>query len=187
VHSEAHVAFIRDLCQAGGGEIDADTYVSEPSYQAALHAAGGACTLVRALSSGQATTGFCALRPAGHHADRDRAMGFCLPDRADRTGVPARAGPRLSRLRRPPRRPTGAVPAARRILGQMTCNVRDFAREVRAPLGAVLEGGYAPAALGQSVVATVAALGGAGEALSAAPDAIVTPHAASHLGHRWTL
>jgi acetoin utilization deacetylase AcuC-like enzyme len=71
--------------------------------------------------------------------------------------------------------------------GQMTCHVRDLARDVRASLGAVLEGGYAPAALGQSVVATIAALGGAGEAESAAPDAIVTPRAASHLGHRWTL
>ena len=78
VHHEAHIAFIRDLCAAGGGEIDADTYVGEASYQAALHAAGGACALVRALSSGEVTTGFCALRPAGHHAERDRAMGFCL-------------------------------------------------------------------------------------------------------------
>ena len=78
VHTEAHAAFIRDLCAAGGGAIDADTYVGQASYQAALHAARGACMLVRALSSGQATTGFCALRPAGHHAERDRAMGFCL-------------------------------------------------------------------------------------------------------------
>ena len=69
---------------------------------------------------------------------------------------------------------------------QMTCRVRDFARDVGAPIGAVLEGGYAPAALGQRVVATIAALGGAGEADSAAPDAIITPRAASHLGDRWT-
>jgi acetoin utilization deacetylase AcuC-like enzyme len=69
----------------------------------------------------------------------------------------------------------------------MTCHVREFARDLGAPLGAVLEGGYAPAALGQSVVATIAALAGAGEGESAAPDAIVTPRATSHLGHRWTL
>ncbi|MGI8711840.1 MAG: hypothetical protein ACR2NR_01390 [Solirubrobacteraceae bacterium] len=47
-------------------------------YEAALHAAGGACELVRRLTSGMAEAGFCALRPAGHHAERDRAMGFCL-------------------------------------------------------------------------------------------------------------
>ena len=279
VHSEAHVAFIRDLCQAGGGEIDADTYVGEASYQAALHAAGGACTLVRALTSGQATTGFCALRPAGHHAERDRALGFCLFNNVSiaaelairtlgvrrvmiidwdvhhgngtaeifrhrrdvlvasihqsglfpGTGATADIGtgdgqgytvnlpvPRgsaedvwLSLLEylivpigleyRPELvlvsagydahedDPLGQCRLRAESFGQMTCHVRDLARDVGAPLGAVLEGGYAPAALGQSVVATVAALGGAGEAYSAAPDPIVTPRAASHLGHRWTL
>ncbi|MGZ4314187.1 MAG: histone deacetylase family protein, partial [Solirubrobacteraceae bacterium] len=40
VHSERHVAFVRDLCLAGGGQIDPDTYVGEASYEAALHAAG---------------------------------------------------------------------------------------------------------------------------------------------------
>ena len=83
--------------------------------------------------------------------------------------------------------PLGQCQLSTASFGQMTCHVRDFARDVGAPLGAVLEGGYAPAALGHSVVATIAALGGAGEAESAAPDAIVTPRAASHLGHRWTL
>ena len=83
--------------------------------------------------------------------------------------------------------PLGQCQLRTASFGQMTCHVRDFARDVGAPFGAVLEGGYAPAALGQSVVATIAALGGAGEAESAAPDAIVTPRAASHLGHRWTL
>ena len=78
VHSDHHVAFLRDLCGAGGGQVDEDTYVGEASYEAALHAAGGACEMVRGLAAGHASAGFCALRPAGHHADRDRAMGFCL-------------------------------------------------------------------------------------------------------------
>jgi acetoin utilization deacetylase AcuC-like enzyme len=78
VHSEAHVAFIRDLCGSGGGQIDQDTYVGEASYEAALHAAGGAGELVRMLMAGASDTGFAALRPAGHHAEHDRAMGFCL-------------------------------------------------------------------------------------------------------------
>jgi acetoin utilization deacetylase AcuC-like enzyme len=77
-HSERHVHAIRDLCAAGGGAIDADTFVGEASYRAALHAAGGACEMARALLAGEARLGFCAVRPSGHHAERDRAMGFCL-------------------------------------------------------------------------------------------------------------
>ena len=78
VHSAAHVARIRDLCMAGGGQIDADTFVGEKSYSAALHAVGGACELVRALVRGEARAGFSAMRPSGHHAGHDYAMGFCL-------------------------------------------------------------------------------------------------------------
>jgi acetoin utilization deacetylase AcuC-like enzyme len=70
---------------------------------------------------------------------------------------------------------------------QLACHVRDLAGALGAPVGAVLEGGYEPRALGESVVATLSALLGEGEAESAAPDPIVTPRAASHLGHRWTL
>jgi acetoin utilization deacetylase AcuC-like enzyme len=71
--------------------------------------------------------------------------------------------------------------------GQMACHVRDLAHALGAPLGAVLEGGYDPTAVGESVVAVLAALQGDGDAESAAPGAIVTPPAASHLGHRWAL
>ena len=80
VHSAAHVRSIRQLCAAGGGAIDPDTYVGEASYRAALHAAGGACEMVSALLAGDGEVGFCAVRPSGHHAERDRAMGFCLFD-----------------------------------------------------------------------------------------------------------
>ena len=51
---------------------------SPGSWEAALRAAGAACALVEALVAGEAPTGFCALRPPGHHAERERAMGFCL-------------------------------------------------------------------------------------------------------------
>ena len=74
------MASIRELCLAGGGAIDADTYVGEASFQAALHAAGGAVEMARALLCGEAATGFCGVRPAGHHAEPERAMGFCLFD-----------------------------------------------------------------------------------------------------------
>ena len=78
VHTASHVQRIRDLCAAGGGQIDPDTFVGEASYRAAVHAAGGACEMVRALTRGEARVGFSAMRPSGHHAGRDYAMGFCL-------------------------------------------------------------------------------------------------------------
>ncbi|HEX7609158.1 MAG TPA: histone deacetylase [Solirubrobacteraceae bacterium] len=78
VHTAEHVRRIRELCGRGGGAIDPDTFVGEPSYQAALHAAGGPCEMVRALLAGEASVGFCGVRPSGHHAEAGRAMGFCL-------------------------------------------------------------------------------------------------------------
>jgi acetoin utilization deacetylase AcuC-like enzyme len=78
VHDPRLVEEIRTVSAAGGGNLDVDTVVSERSYDAALHAAGGACELVDRLLSGDALTGLSAHRPPGHHADRARAMGFCL-------------------------------------------------------------------------------------------------------------
>ena len=78
VHSTRHVEGIEQLCAAGGGAIDPDTFVGESSFCAALHAAGGACEMTRALVAGEASVGFCGVRPSGHHAERARAMGFCL-------------------------------------------------------------------------------------------------------------
>ena len=78
IHGARHVERIRELSLAGGGAIDPDTFVGEPSYRAALHAAGGACAMTRALMGGEAKVGFCGVRPSGHHAEPDRAMGFCL-------------------------------------------------------------------------------------------------------------
>jgi acetoin utilization deacetylase AcuC-like enzyme len=80
VHSAAHVRGIRRFCERGGGAIDPDTYAVEASWEAARRAAGGACAMVRALLGGEDEVGFCATRPAGHHAERERAMGFCLFD-----------------------------------------------------------------------------------------------------------
>jgi acetoin utilization deacetylase AcuC-like enzyme len=78
VHAAAHVRGIRDLCAAGGGAIDADTFVGETSFRAALHAAGGARAMTHALLAGEAPVAFCGVRPSGHHAERSRSMGFCL-------------------------------------------------------------------------------------------------------------
>jgi acetoin utilization deacetylase AcuC-like enzyme len=71
------VEAVREM-SARAGSFDLDTPTSEGSWNAALHAAGGACALVDALVSGEATCGVSALRPPGHHAEAERAMGFCL-------------------------------------------------------------------------------------------------------------
>jgi acetoin utilization deacetylase AcuC-like enzyme len=78
VHDPEYVRRVRELCASGGGMLDPDTAVVEASFEAALRAAGGACEMTRALLAGEARVGFCAMRPAGHHAEADRGMGFCL-------------------------------------------------------------------------------------------------------------
>ncbi len=78
VHDEAHIDAIAELCAAGGGMIDLDTVTSAGSYDAALHAAGAAAWSAERLLAGDQRAAFCAMRPPGHHAERSRAMGFCL-------------------------------------------------------------------------------------------------------------
>ena len=279
VHTVEHVDFVRRLCEAGGGWIDGDTAVGPASYTAARHAAGGAGAMVRALIDDPAQSGFCALCPSGHHAEPDRALGFCLfnnvaiaaemairelgvdrvlivdwdvhhgngtaemfrrradvlvagihqaglfpgtgaltdqgsgagrgftvnipvPKGSDEEvwmsvlehvivpiGLEYRPGLVLISAGFDAHRddPLGGCLLDSESFGQMACHVRDLARAVGAPVGAVLEGGYATAALAEGVVATVAALGGEGEAESIAPDPIVTPRVASHFGHAWVL
>ncbi|MGH2743400.1 MAG: histone deacetylase family protein [Thermoleophilaceae bacterium] len=77
VHTPEHVDAVRQT-SARAGAFDLDTPTSEGSWDAALHAAGGACALVETLLGGAERAGFSVLRPPGHHAERDRAMGFCL-------------------------------------------------------------------------------------------------------------
>jgi acetoin utilization deacetylase AcuC-like enzyme len=279
VHTPAHIDFIRRLSEAGGGRIDDDTAAGPASYVAARHAAGGACAMVRALLDDPAESGFCALRPAGHHAEPDQAMGFCLfnnvaiaaelavsqlgvervlivdwdvhhgngtaeifrrrddvlvadihqsglfpgtgaltdtgsgPGRGFTVNIPVpkgsddevwvslvehvivpigleyRPGLVLVSAGYDAHRddPLGGCRLDAGAFAQLARHVRDLAAAVAAPVGAVLEGGYASAALADSVVATIAALGGDGDAESIAPDPIVTPRVASHFGHAWVL
>jgi acetoin utilization deacetylase AcuC-like enzyme len=63
---------------AGGGRLDADTVASEGSWDAATAGAGCVLDAVDMAFDGRAPRSFCAVRPPGHHALRDRAMGFCL-------------------------------------------------------------------------------------------------------------
>jgi acetoin utilization deacetylase AcuC-like enzyme len=278
-HSAEHVRAIRDLCAAGGGAIDPDTYAVEASWEAARRAAGGACAMVRALVGGEDRVGFCGTRPAGHHAERERAMGFCLFDnlavaaelatrelgarrvfvvdwdvhhgngtaeifrRRDdvlvanihQGGIFPGTGP-LSDVGSGPGEgytinlpvPQGSgedlwlsllehivLPAGRSFepdlvlisagfdahsadplagcrldagsFAQLACQVRDFAAELGAPVGAVLEGGYDVSALAECVAATLSALGGEGEAVSAAPDPLLTSRAAAQFARYWSL
>ena len=279
VHTRGHVDSIRALCESGGGQIDSDTYVGEASYRAALHAAGGTCAMVRALVAGEAKRAFCGVRPAGHHADREHAMGFCLfnnvaigaelairqlglarvliidwdvhhgngtadifryrddvlfasiheaglypgtgalsdagsgPGAGFTINVPVLAGTDeevwISVLEhviipvalefRPElvlisagfdahrADPLGSCRLEASSFAQLAGHVHEMADQVRAPVGAVLEGGYDPDALAASVLATVAALAGNVPVESIAPDPIYTSRVAAHVGHYWTL
>jgi acetoin utilization deacetylase AcuC-like enzyme len=279
VHSPRLIESIRELCLAGGGPIDPDTFAGEPSFRAALRAAGGACEMTRALLGGEAAAGFCAVRPAGHHAEPDRAMGFCLfdnvaiaaelairelgvervmvldwdvhhgngtveafrsrpdvlvagihqegiypgsgsiadagsgPGEGYTVNLPVPAGSQgdlwLSLLEHvilpvatqfEPQLilvsagfdghvddPLAGCRLESSCFARMACQVRELAHSLGAPLGAVLEGGYAPAALAESVEATMAALAGEGEPESVAPDPILTSRAATQVGRHWSL
>ena len=78
IHPPEHVEHIRSVAAAGGGWFDADTLASAGSWDAALHAAGGACAVVDALMDEGLPTAFAGLRPPGHHCEVARPMGFCL-------------------------------------------------------------------------------------------------------------
>jgi acetoin utilization deacetylase AcuC-like enzyme len=279
IHGVGQVQRIRQLSLAGGGAIDPDTFVGEPSYRAALHAAGGACEMTRALMTGEATIGFCGVRPSGHHAEADRAMGFCLfnniaiaaelairelgarrvfildwdvhhgngtaeafrrrsdvlfasihqsgiypgtgslndvgsgPGEGYTINLPVPAGSEedlwlslVEHIVLPVARafepelvlisagfdahhedPLASCRLEANSFAEMARHVRGLAVQLDVPLGAVLEGGYEPAALAQSVQATLAALGGDEPARSAAPEPLLTSRAAAHIGHYWSL
>jgi acetoin utilization deacetylase AcuC-like enzyme len=78
VHPGRYVTAIREMSEAGGGRLDADTVISAGSWEAARYSAGGAVSLAERVVSGAAPTGFSIHRPPGHHAEPNRAMGFCL-------------------------------------------------------------------------------------------------------------
>jgi acetoin utilization deacetylase AcuC-like enzyme len=78
VHPASYVDMVESLSARGGGFLDADTAAVADTWEAAVRAAGGAVTLVDSLLGGTARTGVSALRPPGHHAERERAMGFCF-------------------------------------------------------------------------------------------------------------
>jgi acetoin utilization deacetylase AcuC-like enzyme len=78
VHHPAYVEVVREAAARGGGWFDADTYLNERSYDAAIRAAGGVLAAVEAVRDGRDRTALCLVRPPGHHATPERGMGFCL-------------------------------------------------------------------------------------------------------------
>ena len=84
-----------------GGRADFEpggTVVSAMSGEAALRAAGAVCAAVDAVMKGEADNAFCAVRPPGHHAERDRGMGFCLFNNAAIGALHAKIAHRLDRI-----------------------------------------------------------------------------------------
>jgi acetoin utilization deacetylase AcuC-like enzyme len=79
VHDPGHIETVEAACRRGVRLLDAvDTAVSAQSARVARRAAGSVAALARAVARGSLSRGFAAVRPPGHHAERDRAMGFCL-------------------------------------------------------------------------------------------------------------
>ncbi len=77
-HTPQHYKAVERAVSEGTGYLDSDTVVSMRSLDAALNAAGGVCRAVDALMQGEAVNAFLPVRPPGHHATAERAMGFCL-------------------------------------------------------------------------------------------------------------
>ena len=97
VHEASFVDWLERFCAKGGGAIDADTFAVEASWDAALNAAGAGASALHALRSDAADVAFVVMRPPGHHAERGRAMGFCLFNNVAVTAAElARAGERIA-------------------------------------------------------------------------------------------
>jgi acetoin utilization deacetylase AcuC-like enzyme len=75
VHTARYIDMIKNF---GGGYLDPDTYASKDSLEAALYAAGAVIEAVEKCKGGEIQGAFCAVRPPGHHAEANGAMGFCI-------------------------------------------------------------------------------------------------------------
>ena len=78
VHTKQQFEFIQECSKKGSVQIDPDTHVSAASFDAALFAAGAAVEAVDGIMAERYQNAFAAVRPPGHHATPDQAMGFCL-------------------------------------------------------------------------------------------------------------
>lgn len=98
-HDEAYVTeILENVPEEGRVYLDPDTSMCPASGEAALRAVGGVCAAVDDVLTGKADNAFCAVRPPGHHAERDRAMGFCLFNNVAVAAEHARAAYGLKRV-----------------------------------------------------------------------------------------
>ena len=77
-HTAAYIDLVAEMSARGGGYLDMDTYVAPKTYEAALRAAGGMHAATEAVLRGRLDNAVCLVRPPGHHAIRNRGMGFCI-------------------------------------------------------------------------------------------------------------
>ncbi len=78
VHDANYLDTLQTFCYEGGGALDPDTYATFDSWSIAQLGAGAGLSVVREMDKHPGAVGFIAVRPPGHHALRDHAMGFCL-------------------------------------------------------------------------------------------------------------
>jgi acetoin utilization deacetylase AcuC-like enzyme len=100
VHTRDFVETVESLAPAQGLQsLDSgDTVMSPGTLEAVLRCVGAACAAVDAVVAGEAHNAFCATRPCGHHAEADRAMGFCVYNQAAVAAMHARATHGLQRI-----------------------------------------------------------------------------------------
>ncbi len=78
VHNPDHIRLVESTSTVNHYALDGDTITSRDSFAVGVLAAGGFLTLLDSIAANESSSGFALVRPPGHHALRDRAMGFCL-------------------------------------------------------------------------------------------------------------
>ena len=93
VHPQAYIDALRAAApQSGSVHVDGDTVMSPGTLKALYHGVGAAIRATDAVMTGEVRNAFCGIRPPGHHAEPEQAMGFCFFNNAAIAGQHARAG-----------------------------------------------------------------------------------------------